>query len=83
VPVVKGIGLYPNPVENILIVDLGSITEKATIKIYDMNGRIVIERIANSGMNRFNTNKLPSGLYFVKITDSNGQLIYNQKIVRQ
>jgi hypothetical protein len=80
---VNSIRLYPNPVENILIADLGNITEKATIKVYDMNGRIVIDQGANAGINRLYTNKLSSGIYFVKVVESNGQVIYNQKIVRQ
>jgi hypothetical protein len=80
---VNNIRLYPNPVDNILIVDLGNLSGKATIKIYDINGRIVIDQSANPGINRLYTNKLSSGLYFVKVIENNGNLIYNQKIVRQ
>ena len=80
---VNKISLYPNPVENMLIVDLGTISEKASIKVYDLSGRVVIEQSANPGINRLFTNKLSSGIYFVRITGSNGLLIYDQKIVRQ
>jgi hypothetical protein len=80
---VNSIRLYPNPVENILYVDLGNLSGKAAIKVYDINGRVIIDQTANPGINRLNTNKLSSGLYIVKVIENNGSLIYNQKIVRQ
>jgi hypothetical protein len=80
---VNGISLYPNPVTNILNVKLGNIADKATIRVYDMNGRVLIDQLANSGINKVNTARLSSGLYFVKVIESNGNMIYNQKIVKQ
>jgi hypothetical protein len=79
----NNIRLYPNPVDNMLTVDLGNSSERATIKVYDMNGVLVMNKLANPGVNQLSAAKLSSGLYFVKVTGSNGNLIYNQKIVRQ
>ena len=62
----EAIKIYPNPVHNILRIDLGT-DEADFCRIYDLNGRLKTDVSINKGFNELNTNALSAGLYFIKI----------------
>ncbi|UZO80234.1 T9SS type A sorting domain-containing protein [Aquimarina sp. ERC-38] len=67
--------LYPNPVQDKLIVQMNqNLVEKYQIQIFDLQGRLLIERLEGINNNKIliNTNVLPNGSYFVRIL-SNGE----------
>jgi len=59
---------YPNPVFDFIYIK--SESEISNAKIYDFSGNCVLDKSFVEG-NRIDVNKLPAGIYFIKIPDSN------------
>jgi hypothetical protein len=59
----NNIRLYPNPVDNMLTVDLGNSSDGATIKVYDMNGMIVLSKPAIPDQPAFNNQTFIRSLF--------------------
>ena len=72
----KGFSLYPNPVSDILIIDLSDSKTKS-IEIYNMLGLLVHnENVGNRSIIKINTSAiLENGVYFVKIHNTSGSHI--------
>ncbi|MCD4793327.1 MAG: T9SS type A sorting domain-containing protein [Bacteroidales bacterium] len=69
--------IYPNPANSILY--FNNLSNNATISIYDISGKLLINsKVAN---NQVNINKLANGIYIVKINDS--YIIRTTKFVKQ
>jgi hypothetical protein len=75
--------MYPNPVESILTIDFKSPAKQAIITISDINGRIMMVRRANPENRELNVGNLSSGLYLLKVTDSNGKVLYNARFIKR
>jgi hypothetical protein len=74
------ISLYPNPVEDLLIIqsNTGSINK---IEIFNIEGQRIIEYSSDRQRIEIDLIKLPSGLYFAKI--SSGNDIIAKKIIKK
>lgn len=59
--------VYPDPVNNIINVSVNE-GNANTIKIYNMQGKLVKSVIVNENDNRFNVSDLGSGCYIVNVT---------------
>lgn len=59
--------IYPNPARNFINVRLNN---RARIRISDLSGRVLLDQIYNSGLNRINTEKLSSGMYILQIIEN-------------
>lgn len=80
---VNDIVLSPNPVNDILRINLQGQMAKSKVEIYDANGQIVLSRengIVNDGEIEFNLVELPSGIYFIQLR-SNGNT-YSKKFIK-
>jgi len=80
------ISVYPNPVKNILHVDVSDYDELlANIQIFDVSARLVFSsKFSNKlGENTFNidVSNLENGVYQIKIINDN-KLIYNKSFVK-
>jgi hypothetical protein len=77
--------IYPNPTnENISIKNVNSIDKEVVVTIYDVLGNAIIKnKELNSAIENIELSDFSSGLYFVKITDRNNQILYSEKIVKQ
>lgn len=65
--------IYPNPVDNFLMIDLDKKNELSIVKIYDIYGQIEIaERITE---NKINVSKLNSGIYFISMNGLTARFI--------
>jgi hypothetical protein len=80
--------IYPNPFNPITNIEFSTYdSEKISISIFDMNGRLVEKLIDNKLMIpgsynvKWNASENVSGIYFINI--SNGQVNQNQKIILQ
>jgi hypothetical protein len=79
--------VYPNPVVNQAWIEFQtSTTEKATIKLYDITGKEVIQLADGNypaGIHRisFRNQNLPKGVYFVSVLKGNES--YTQKVILQ
>ncbi len=66
-PQITEIFLYPNPTTGLL--NFKNI-EVAYVKVYDLNGRLLINKPVNQ--NSINVSQLKEGMYFIAIADSDG-----------
>ena len=69
------IKIYPNPAQDIIIIDLDN--ELALVEIYSLQG----QKILTSNKKEINVSNLNSGIYLVKIKDVNGS-VASQKFVK-
>ena len=63
------INIYPNPNNGEFAISLNTV--KATVKIYDVNGKLIINEIQNSTRKNYDLSNLQSGIYIVKIISNN------------
>jgi hypothetical protein len=87
---IKGLSLYPNPVMNGNVLLQGSDLGRGNYKIniYGANGQeIYKQQIKHNGGTISQTIELPStiskGVYMLSIKDDNGNIIFNEKLVKQ
>jgi PA domain/Secretion system C-terminal sorting domain len=76
-PIYSKLTTYPNPATNLIKVDFDLLesADKVTVRLVDGFGRPVIKDVLNntkSGTYTFNTEKLPSGNYYVIINNGTG-----------
>ncbi len=76
------VSIYPNPVRNELKVNMGGYSETVSVTVTDMYGRRMLNKtFANASS--ISTSKLASGVYMVTITDQKGNVIKQDKIVKE
>jgi dienelactone hydrolase len=70
--------IYPNPATDYVTVSLSAIPAEGSIQLVDITGRLIssktISESATSLESSFNTNKLASGIYFIKLNSKNTTL---------
>jgi len=71
------VSLYPNPVNDKLIID-NDLNKSIEIQLYDMNGKIILNKKLEKGTNQLDFSDLPKGIYFSKF---NNEVISFSKIV--
>lgn len=74
--VTSEITVYPNPFNNHLNIDLTNIStaNHIQVSIYNVVGKVIINKSLIASFNTVETNNLPSGIYFYKVFDRNGTL---------
>jgi hypothetical protein len=78
------IHLYPNPTSNDLIVDYNLIGQsQVSVKILDLNGKILITKNKISKGGSLNVRQLIRGTYFVQIVDKANQLLFTDKLIKE
>ena len=75
--------VYPNPVENVVTVELNGGAGIANIALYDLQGRIVVMNDDSplQATVTSNVQNLPAGVYLLSVTDSEGNE-YHRKVVK-
>ena len=64
--------IYPNPANTILNVELRNTNEESTIKITDLNGRILSETKTHTAFEKINLDEFSSGVYFITVKSKEG-----------
>ncbi len=78
------LSVYPNPFRNHITIEARNNSFDLLVELYTMDGRKVhqsYEKALNSVT--LNTGHLGNGLYILRILDSNGQAIFNEKIIKR
>lgn len=70
------LNIYPNPANTNIYIDAPILIN---IVLTDMEGRTLLQQI---NARQINISKLDAGIYMLKITDENGQLIRTEKVVK-
>jgi len=75
--------IYPNPVENIITIDLSALPEKNyEVNIFDISGKLVhSEKTGASEKPAFDVSKLTSGAYFIKMIGANS--VYTKTVIKK
>ncbi|MDR2206647.1 MAG: T9SS-dependent M36 family metallopeptidase [Flavobacteriaceae bacterium] len=77
--VTNSISIYPNPATNEFFIK-GNILGKADVEIYDASGKLVSnQRINPSEKEAINTQRLPNGVYMVKVSGLGFE--YSSKVI--
>ncbi len=70
-----GVKLYPNPVTELLYVDLNDRQGPGVLEVYDMTGKIKMKESVSGSANVIPTGALPPGIYFYKLAGKTGKFI--------
>ncbi len=71
------ISIYPNPANSSFVLETGN-TEKQTVNIFDITGKVVLSKIIN-GNSTLDIRSLNEGVYIVNINNSEG--LVNKRLV--
>jgi hypothetical protein len=74
--------VFPNPVQNMLNVDLKSNKGISEIQLFDINGTQVMSKRTSSVRSQMNLSKLPAGIYLMKVV-KDGVVVSKTKVVKQ
>jgi len=72
------ISVFPNPVTNVVNVGIDT---KGLVKIYSVNGQLLINEAVEKGINSINTSSLGHGTYLLRFSDENGNYSTNKLLV--
>lgn len=72
--------VYPNPIDDMLFIELSDGVGIAKIALYDLQGRLVGTRFIASAT--VNMRDIPAGVYILRVTDMEGNEHY-QKIIKK
>ncbi|MFA8449664.1 MAG: choice-of-anchor L domain-containing protein [Bacteroidales bacterium] len=76
----KLLEVYPNPAKDNAIVIVPSDIKQAQLKVYDIHGRVMVEKCVHGGEKaNLSLNHIPSGIYCVIIEDGD-ENIYREKL---
>ena len=68
-PVVNTTELWPNPVTDLLNVNIGP--QPSTVQVYDLSGKLVFKSIQQEGLLSIDLSHLQSGLHILEISTEN------------
>ena len=73
--------LYPVPFSDEFTVKTKN-SESFNLKLFTLDGKLILDQHMNSSTATINTTELSSGLYFAQISDQNNSVISTKKIVK-
>lgn len=77
------ITLYPNPAQNEVNVTFGKETGVKTIAIYNLVGKQMVAYRTNGTSAKLDIDKIPSGIYFVRLMDNSGRVVATRRFTHQ
>jgi uncharacterized delta-60 repeat protein len=69
--------IYPNPVQDVLHLQANNFTSIKAVKIYDLQGKVVLEDTNDT----INVSNLSNGLYIIKVTTKEGE--FTKKFIKE
>ena len=63
--------MYPNPVSDVLNIQLPTSTEKAKVSIFDYTGRLVSSKTISSNDTAIDVQKISKGIYMIRVAANN------------
>ena len=77
------VSLYPNPASNEVNVVYGSNTDVKNIAIYNIIGKVMaVFKVGDNSAN-LNIENIPSGVYFARLINSQGEVVVTKKFTKQ
>lgn len=78
----QGLFAYPNPVNNILTLDVVGVDRLESIGLYNVEGRLIRSINTASYTNQIDATELNNGIYFIKANYTNGETLTERVIVQ-
>ncbi len=72
--------IYPNPVETEMLIKFGT-SEERTIRIFDLQGRLKLQKETSSSSVRLNLSNFKSGMYLMKVQANSETFTY--KVIKK
>lgn len=79
---VQKVEVFPNPANNIINLNLTGYTGKSDVSIFDVNGRVVLNRQVSAVNTQLDISKLSAGVYMIRIKNG-GKDVNMTKFVKQ
>lgn len=77
----QAIKLFPNPAQNYFQFTFDN-KDASLMSLFDINGRLILQKVMNADVTNYvDATAVSAGFYFLKITDSKGEILANQKMV--
>lgn len=77
------ITVYPNPARSEINVLFGARTNVKNIAVYNMIGKAVSVYRVTGNSAKLNLDNIPAGVYFLRLTDAQGQIVATRKFTHQ
>lgn len=77
---VSGISVYPNPTSDVVYVK--GLTDKGSIKVYNMVGQLVIDKKVENNLEGINMSSLAEGTYQIQVF-SGDKSVFNTKLIKR
>ncbi len=77
------LNVYPNPADKIINISVRGYDELKVIEIFDTKGQKVVTQKVSDNNITLNVSKLPQGLYFVRISKTDGTFISQRKFIKE
>jgi pimeloyl-ACP methyl ester carboxylesterase len=77
------VSVYPNPAKDKLSVEAYFSDGTLSATMYDMDGRQILATAINNGTNTISLSNISTGVYMLKISDSNGSSHINKVVVEK
>jgi len=71
----KVVEIYPNPVKNMLDINLSGYDGSSQVQVYDIQGRILLQQVFTNGRTTLNIASLITGVYLVKIRNKEEETV--------
>lgn len=82
-PTEIGVSVFPNPATSQLVIGTQTTAQQSlSIRLTNLDGKIVRQTLANSSTTTLNVEDLPVGTYFLSVVDESSQLVNTYKIVK-
>lgn len=76
------ISIYPNPVTNLLTIELEKeLSKDLIIELYDVSGKLILSNKAEGSLQTLNLKNLNTGVYLVKVSNGNRNVV--KRIIKQ
>lgn len=75
--------IYPNPAKDDLNILFDGNSGVKNIAVYNLIGKVVNVYKVNGSSAKLNVSSIPSGIYFVRLLDTQGRIVATRKFTRQ
>jgi hypothetical protein len=79
---VQKVDVFPNPAHTVVNINLTGFAGKSDVRLFDVNGRVVIRQIVSTTNSQLDITALPTGIYMMSIKNE-GKEVKMTKIVKQ
>ncbi|OPZ15813.1 MAG: hypothetical protein BWZ05_02196 [Bacteroidetes bacterium ADurb.BinA245] len=68
--ITQKVSVFPNPVKDVVTVKIPDLQNSASIRVFDMYGRMVMQQNSSQRLTQLNVSKLTSGVYIVRVKNA-------------